>query len=85
MQNNKYVGCIELSGDGKRLKQAKAKYNNLLQEYKAVSLKKWIESKEIDGTNCYDYRHIIEDNISFDENEIYQSSHNYANYGMPFF
>lgn len=84
IQDGKYVGCIELSKDGKVLRQAKAKYNNVLQEQKAEALKKWVEAKKIDGSKCYDYKHILDDNICYDEDKIYQGTHNYANYGMPF-
>lgn len=84
IQDGKYVGCIELSKDGKVLRQAKAKYNNVLQEQKAEALKKWVEAKKIDGSKCYDYKHILDDNICYDEDKIYQGTHNYADYGMPF-
>lgn len=80
-ENEKYVGCIELDALGKQMRQAKAKFNNVLQEKKAEALKKWVEEKEIEAT-CYDYRHIAEGNIEYDEDKIYRSTHNYAGYGM---
>lgn len=79
-KGNKHVGCIELSSDGKRLVQAKACFNNLLQEKKAEVLKQWIEKNKINTSSCYDYAHIKEDNIEYDEDKIYQGRHDYANY-----
>ena len=81
-QNGKYVGCLELDSEGKRLVQAKAKFNNLLQEKKAVALKKWVESKKINAKTCWDYSHIAKDEIEYDESKIYQGTHNYAGWGM---
>lgn len=43
IDKDKFVGCIELSSDMKRLVQAKAKYNNMIQEDYAIALKKWVE------------------------------------------
>lgn len=83
-QGGKFVGCIELSRDAKRLVQAKAKYNNKIQEYKAEALQKWVTKKKINAKECYDYSHILSGNICYDEDAIYLSSHNYANYGMNF-
>lgn len=76
-KDGKYVGCIELDGTGKKLIQAKAVCNNLLQENKALALKKWVEMLEIDAENCWDYRHIAEDNVSFNDDENYQRTHDY--------
>ena len=39
-ENEKYVGCIELDALGKQMRQAKAKFNNVLKEKKAEALKK---------------------------------------------
>lgn len=81
IQNKKYVGCIELSSDCKELVQAKACFNNLLQESKAEALQKWVKKHKI-LADCYDYQHIKNGNIEYDENQIYQGHHNYANYYM---
>jgi hypothetical protein len=80
-QNNKYVGCIELTKDGKELRQAKAIFNNVLQEKKAEALKVWVERKKIETKHCYDYQHIADGEIEYDKDKIYQSTHNYAGYG----
>lgn len=80
MQGDKYVGCIELAPNIIDLRQAKACFNNVLQENKAEALKKWVKKHKISGTDCYDYRHILDGKISYDKNEIYQGHHNYANY-----
>lgn len=79
-QGNKYVGCIELDPKTSHLLQAKACFNNVLQETKAEALKKWVKKHKIPANNCYDYQHILNGKISYDENEIYQGHHNYANY-----
>jgi hypothetical protein len=81
-EGKKYVGCIELDAEGKTLKQAKAKFNNVLQEKKAEALKKWIEMQEIDAKNCYDYRHIAANDIEYDPDKIYVNTYNYAGFGM---
>lgn len=78
--HGEYVGCIELSPDGKRLRQAKACFNNLLQEKKAEALKTWIEKHKIDASKCYDYFHIASDQIDYNDNEIYQGHHDYVNF-----
>lgn len=79
IQNNRFVGCIELSPTN-RLIQAKAKFNNKLQENKALALKQYVETLKIDTTKCYDYIHIAKDNIIFkqDDNTLYNHGHNYA-------
>lgn len=82
MKGNEYVGCIELSPNGKVLNQAKACFNNLLEERKAEALKAWVEKHEIDPDRCYDYTHIKRGQISYDKNDIYQGHHDYANYGV---
>lgn len=78
LQKDKFVGCLEIARDGKTLIQAKAKYNNLLQEDKAIALKTWVEKNELKVNGCYDYKHILNDEISFDENKNYQRDYNYA-------
>ena len=80
MQGNQYVGCIELSSNGKELKQAKACFNNRLEEKKAEALREWVEKHKIETRYCYDYSHIASNNISYDEDKIYQGHHDYANY-----
>lgn len=89
-EGSKYVGCIELSlaKNNKteeqyfEMAQAKAKFNNLLQENKAIALRKWVQKHRIRTEYCRDYTHIKNDQISFNDNEIYQGDHNYANYGF---
>lgn len=77
MKNSKYIGCIELSSDKKLLIQAKAKYNNMLQEEKAIALKKWVEKNNIDASLCRDYKHIKDNKISFGD-DLYPEGYNYA-------
>ncbi len=79
IQGKKYVGCIELTADCKEMIQAKACYNNLLQEVKAEALKKWVKKHKIQA-NCSDYRHIKNGQIEYNEDQIYQGHYNYANY-----
>lgn len=74
-QSGKYVGCIEVSGDYKNLKQAKAVCNNRLQEKKAEALKTWVEMVGVNPDTCCDYDHIREGNIEYDPSKIYNSNH----------
>lgn len=82
IKGNEYVGCIELSPDGKSLHQAKACFNNLLEEKKAEALKAWVEKHEINTDCCGDYSHIKKGEILYDEKIIYQGHYDYANYGV---
>lgn len=89
-EGSKYIGCIELVLRQNQkteesyfsMVQAKAKFNNLLQENKAIALRKWVMKHKINVDGCGDYTHIKNDQISFNDDEIYQGSHNYANYGF---
>ena len=82
---DKYVGCLELrkvtninNEEEWQLYQAKAKFNNMLQEKKAEALKSWVEKLQIDTNECYDYRHIANGEIMYDDDKIYQNTHNWA-------
>lgn len=75
----KYVGCIELNKD-KKLIQAKAVCNNLLQEYKAEALKAWVAAKNIKASECCDYTHILNNKIIYNQEAIYQSTTDYHYY-----
>lgn len=69
--------CIELirSKKGYTMLQAKAHCNDPVQEYTAVALKKWVETKgNIDVEKCRDYKHIKEGKILYDKDKIYQST-----------
>ena len=92
LENNRFVGCIELSGDGKCLMQAKAKFNNRIQGNRALVLKKWCKDKEINTDRCGDYLHIKDGDIDFSEDNT--CNYNYsitsklndpdrANHGVP--
>ena len=60
-QNDKYVGCIELS-KSHSLRQAKAKYNNMMTGELAEALKKWVVKKKIQNPeDCSDYRRLGEE------------------------
>ena len=74
-----YVGCIELTKDFRRLVQAKAVCNNLLQEHKAEALREWVQTFDIDASNCYDYEHILNNQIEYDESNVYSRSYDYHN------
>ena len=75
VRNNEIIGCIELKGN--TLIQAKAICNNVLQEKKAVALKKWVEKHNINTNMCGDYKHIQNNKIEFDESKIYQNKIKY--------
>lgn len=79
VKDDKYHGCIEVSPNGKYLKQAKAVYNNVFQEHKAQALQQWVETLGINADDCCDYRHIKEGNISFDENIYLSRTYDYHN------
>lgn len=81
-QNGKYVGCIELSHDMRILRQAKALYNNLLQERKAEVLKEWVETLNLNTDGCLDYQHIKNGDIKYDENTIYDKNYDYHHYEL---
>lgn len=92
LENNRFVGCIELSGDGKCLMQAKAKFNNRIQGNRALVLRKWCKDKEINTDRCGDYLHIKDGDIDFSEDNT--CNYNYsitsklndpdrANHGVP--
>lgn len=78
LKNKQYVGCIELLRDGKTMVQAKAKYNNLLQEEKAEILRVWVTKYNLIVDTCHDYAHILNNDISFDDEKNYQHHYNYA-------
>ena len=55
---DKYVGCIELSKEYS-LRQAKAKYNNMMTGDLAEAFKKWVKKKSIKNLeNCSDYNRL---------------------------
>lgn len=72
---NEIIGCLEVKNNS--LIQAKAICNNLLQEKKAVALKKWVEKHHINTCGCHDYNHIRNNEIEYDESKIYQDKTQY--------
>lgn len=81
MKNSKddYVGCLELSSDYRRLVQAKAVCNNLLQEHKAEALRAFVKTFDINVEDCYDYEHILRDDIQYDEKSYNLKNYDYHN------
>ena len=69
--DDKYVGCIEL-GQGNSLKQAKAKYNNMMTGDLAKALKMWVKKTTIkDAEQCHDYRNLdIETHKTYDYHSL---------------
>lgn len=63
IKEDKYVGCIELSYNKKKLRQAKAKYNDAIIGEDAKVLKRWVEETGIDAIDCNDYSHIRANNF----------------------
>lgn len=76
MHNKQFVGCLEIS-PSRVLIQAKSKFNNLLQENRALALKQYCELLELDTSQCFDYKHIRNNNIQMD-NVSYNTGYNYA-------
>jgi len=75
MKDNKYAGCIEITSDKKTLKQAKSKFNGLINGDAALALKKWVEHNGISTEKCHDYRHISEGNM-----ELIEYQYGYRNF-----
>lgn len=55
IKNNKYIGCLEIRGTRKRLIQAKAPCNRLLQGEASVALRKYVEEHNISTNRCSDF------------------------------
>ena len=57
-KDREFAACIELSPN-RCLRQAKGRFNEELTGHLAEAVLEWIDRKEVNGRNCYDYERML--------------------------